>query len=118
MVANRCSPIKYQESNQSKPAFERLLEYAHPGDTIVAWKLDRLVRNTVKLIELVEELAKRNINLKSLDEHFDTTTATGNLFFQFMCILAEHERNIIRERTKAGLSSARARGRSGGRPKA
>jgi len=101
----------------SKPAFERLLEYARPGDTIVVWKLDRLGRNTVKLIELVEELAKRKINLKSLGEQVDTTTATGNLFFQFMCILAEHERNIIRERTKAGLSSARARGRTGGRPK-
>lgn len=71
----------------------------------------------MKLIELVEELAKRKINLKSLSEQVDTTTATGNLFFQFMCILAEHERNIIRERTKAGLSSARARGRTGGRPK-
>ncbi len=100
-----------------KPEFEKLLEYARAGDTIVIWKLDRLGRNTVKLIELVEELAKRKINLKSLSEQVDTTTATGNLFFQFMCILAEHERNIIRERTKAGLSSARARGRTGGRPK-
>ena len=101
----------------SKPAFDKLLEYARPGDTIVVWKLDRLGRNTVKLIELVEELAKKKINLKSLSEQLDTTTATGNLFFQFMCILAEHERNIIRERTQAGLSSARARGRTGGRPK-
>lgn len=100
-----------------KPELEKLLKYARPGDTIVIWKLDRLGRNTVKLIELVEELAKRKINLKSLSEQVDTTTATGNLFFQFMCILAEHERNIIRERTKAGLSSARARGRTGGRPK-
>lgn len=100
-----------------KPELEKLLAYARPGDTIVIWKLDRLGRNTVKLIELVEELAKRKINLKSLSEQVDTTTATGNLFFQFMCILAEHERNIIRERTKAGLSSARARGRTGGRPK-
>lgn len=100
-----------------KPELEKLLEYARAGDTIVIWKLDRLGRNTVKLIELVEELAKRKINLKSLSEQVDTTTATGNLFFQFMCILAEHERNIIRERTKAGLSSARARGRTGGRPK-
>ena len=101
----------------SKPAFDKLLEYARPGDTIVVWKLDRLGRNTVKLIELVEELAKKKINLKSLSEQLDTTTATGNLFFQFMCILAEHECNIIRERTQAGLSSARARGRTGGRPK-
>jgi DNA invertase Pin-like site-specific DNA recombinase len=108
---------KVSGTKSSKPAFEKLLESARAGDTIVVWKLDRLGRNTVKLIELVEELAKRKINLKSLSEQVDTTTATGNLFFQFMCILAEHERNIISERTKAGLSSARARGRTGGRPK-
>lgn len=101
----------------ARPAFEKLLEYVRPGDTILVWKLDRLGRNTIKLIELVEELSKRKINLKSLSEQIDTTTATGNLFFQFTCILAEHERNVIRERTQAGLSSARARGRTGGRPK-
>jgi DNA invertase Pin-like site-specific DNA recombinase len=100
----------------SKPNFEKLMEYARPGDTIVIWKLDRLGRSTVKLIELVELLKQKQINLKSLSEAIDTSTATGNLFFQFMCVLAEHERNVIRERTKAGLESARARGRSGGRP--
>ncbi|GHB86450.1 recombinase family protein [Persicitalea jodogahamensis] len=76
----------------------------------------RLGRSTIKLIELIEELKNRGVKLKSLSESIDTSTATGNLFFQFMCVLAEHERNIIRERTKAGLASARARGRSGGRP--
>jgi DNA invertase Pin-like site-specific DNA recombinase len=100
----------------SKPNFEKLMDYARPGDTIVIWKLDRLGRSTVKLIELVELLKQKQINLKSLSEAIDTSTATGNLFFQFMCVLAEHERNVIRERTKAGLESARARGRSGGRP--
>lgn len=100
----------------SKPNFEKLLAYARPGDTLVVWKLDRLGRSTIKLIELIEELKNRGVNLKSLSESIDTSTATGNLFFQFMCVLAEHERNIIRERTKAGLASARARGRSGGRP--
>ena len=99
-----------------KPHFEKLLEYARPGDTIVVWKLDRLGRSTVQLIQLVEELKKREVNLKSLSEAIDMSSATGNLFFQFMCILAEHERNIIRERTQAGLDSARARGRMGGRP--
>ena len=101
----------------NKPNFERLLEYARTGDTIVVWKLDRLGRSTVRLIELMEELKKKGIHLKSLNESIDTTSATGTLFFQFMCILAEHERNIIRERTTAGLKSARARGRTGGRPK-
>jgi len=100
----------------SKPHFEKLLEYARPGDTIVVWKLDRLGRSTVQLIQLVEELKKREVNLKSLSEAIATSSATGNLFFQFMCILAEHERNIIRERTQAGLDSAWARGRTGGRP--
>ena len=92
------------------------MEYARPGDNIVIWKLDRLGRSTIKLIELIEELKHKGVNLKSLSESIDTSTATGNLFFQFMCVLAEHERNIIRERTKAGLESARARGRTGGRP--
>jgi len=100
-----------------KPNFHKLLEYAREGDTIVVWKLDRLGRSTVQLIELVEKLKQRGIHLKSLQESIDTTTAMGNMFFQLMCILAEHERNIIRERTQAGLASARARGRKGGRPK-
>jgi DNA invertase Pin-like site-specific DNA recombinase len=99
-----------------KPEFEKLMEYARTGDTIVVWKLDRLGRSTVQLIELMEKLKERGIHLKSLSESIDTSSAMGNLFFQFMCILAEHERNIIRERTKAGLASARARGRKGGRP--
>jgi len=101
----------------NKPNFEKLMEYVRQGDTIVVWKLDRLGRSTVQLIELMEKLKERGINLKSLSESIDTTSATGTLFFQFMCMLAEHERNIIRERTAAGLSSARARGRTGGRPK-
>jgi DNA invertase Pin-like site-specific DNA recombinase len=101
----------------NKPSFEKLMEYARENDTIVVWKLDRLGRSTVQLIALMEELKKKGIHLKSLSESIDTTSATGTLFFQFMCMLAEHERNIIRERTTAGLSSARARGRTGGRPK-
>lgn len=99
-----------------KPQFEKLIEYARPGDTIVVWKLDRLGRSTVQLIGLMEDLKARGIHLKSLNESIDTTTATGMLFFQFMCLLAEHERNVIRERTTAGLKAARARGRRGGRP--
>jgi DNA invertase Pin-like site-specific DNA recombinase len=101
----------------AKPNFAKLLDYARQGDTIVVWKLDRLGRNTVQLIELMEELKIKGIHLKSLSEAIDTSTATGTLFFQFICILAEHERNIIRERTTAGLNAARARGRTGGRPK-
>lgn len=99
-----------------KPEFDKLMSYARPGDTIVVWKLDRLGRSTVQLIELIERLKMDGIHLRSLSESIDTSTATGNLFFQFMCVLAEHERNVIRERTKAGLTAARARGKKGGRP--
>ena len=88
----------------NKPNFEKLLEYAREKDTIIVWRLDRLGRSTVQLIELMETLKKKGIHLKSLSESIDTTSATGMLFFQFMCILAEHERNIIRERTTAGLA--------------
>lgn len=112
IFTDKISGVKSQ-----KPNFEKLLAYAREGDTIVVWKLDRLGRSTTQLIELMEDLKKKGIHLKSLSESIDTTSATGVLFFQFMCMLAEHERNIIRERTTAGLSAARARGRTGGRPK-
>lgn len=111
IFTDKISGVKSQ-----KPNFDKLLEYAREGDTIVVWKLDRLGRSTVQLIELMEDLKKKNIHVKSLNESIDTSTATGTLFFQFMCMLAEHERNIIRERTTAGLNAARARGRTGGRP--
>ncbi len=101
----------------SKPQLEELLKYARKGDTIVVWRLDRLGRTTIQLIQFVEELQKLGINLKSLTEPIDTTTATGTLVVQIFCVLAEHERNVLRERTRAGLSAARIRGRTGGRPK-
>ncbi len=95
--------------------FLATLAYLNEGDTLVVWKLDRLGRSLKELIETVENLQKRSIALVSLTEHIDTTTATGKLFLQFMAMLAEFERNLISERTKAGLAAARARGRVGGR---
>ncbi len=92
------------------------LDYLNEGDTFVVWKLDRLGRSLKQLIETVEQLKERKITLVSLTEHLDTSTATGMLFFQFIAMLAEFERNLISERTKAGLDSARARGKKGGRP--
>lgn len=100
-----------------KPELENLLKFARKGDTIVVWRLDRLGRSTIQLIQFVTELEKKGINLKSLTEPIDTSNATGILIFQLFCVLAEHERNVLRERTNAGLKSARARGRTGGRPK-
>lgn len=108
---------KVSGASATKPQLEELLKYARKGDTIVVWRLDRLGRTTIQLIQFVEELQKLGINLKSLTEPIDTTTATGTLVVQIFCVLAEHERNVLRERTRAGLSAARVRGRTGGRPK-
>ncbi len=108
---------KVSGANATKPQLEELIKYARKGDTIVVWRLDRLGRTTIQLIQFVEELQKLGINLKSLTEPIDTTTATGTLVVQIFCVLAEHERNVLRERTRAGLSAARVRGRTGGRPK-
>lgn len=92
------------------------LDYLREGDVLVVWRLDRLGRSLKNLIEIVESLKKRNIGFKSLQENIDTTTPTGNLFFHIFGALAEYERGILSVRTKAGIESARARGRFGGRP--
>lgn len=87
------------------------------GDTLVVWKLDRLARSMRQLIETVETLQSRGIELRSLTESIDTATAGGRLVFHIFGALAEFERAVIRERTSAGLRAARERGRKGGRPK-
>jgi DNA invertase Pin-like site-specific DNA recombinase len=94
-----------------------MMGFLRKGDTIVIWKLDRLGRSTRGLIELVEDLGNKGIHLVSLNDPIDTTSPGGLLVFQIFCALAEHERNLIVQRTRAGLESARARGRKGGRPK-
>lgn len=94
------------------------LAYCREGDTLVVWKLDRLGRSLQHLIEAVQELHKRGIGFKSLQESIDTTTSGGKLIFHVFGALAEFERDIIRDRTMAGLASARSRGRLGGRPRA
>ncbi len=101
-----------------RPEFLRMLDLARAGDVIVVWKLDRLGRSLKDLIETVQTLEKRGIELRSLKENIDTTTPTGKLMFHMIAALAEFERDIISERTQAGLEAARARGRKGGRPKA
>ena len=94
------------------------LAYLRQGDTLVVWRLDRLGRSLKHLIEIVTQLEERGIGLQSLQESIDTTTSGGRLVFHIFGALAEFERNLIRERTQAGLQAARARGRKGGRPKA
>lgn len=101
-----------------RSGLKEALAYCRDGDTLVVWKLDRLGRSLQHLIETVQELQSRGIGFKSLQESIDTTTSGGKLIFHVFGALAEFERDIIRERTMAGLASARARGRKGGRPRA
>jgi DNA invertase Pin-like site-specific DNA recombinase len=100
-----------------RPALNEMINNLRPGDVLVIWKLDRLGRSLNHLIGLVNDLMKKNIGLQSLHDPIDTTTAQGRLSFNLFASLAEFERDLIRERTQAGLSAARARGRNGGRPK-
>ena len=93
------------------------LDYIRNGDTLVVWRLDRLGRSLKDLIERITDLHSRNIGFKSLTENIDTTTSGGKLIFHIFGALAEFERDIITERTNAGLTAARARGRKGGRPR-
>ncbi len=109
---------KITGTKKDRPELSKLLEYARDGDTIIITDLTRISRSTKDLISLVEELGNRGINIKSLKESWlDTTTAQGKLMFTIMAGLSQFERDLISERTKEGLKSARARGRSGGRPR-
>ena len=101
-----------------RPGLEKAVAYLREGDTLVVWRLDRLGRTLKHLIETIADFNKRHIGFKSITENIDTTTSGGKLIFHIFGALAEFERDIIRERTKAGLLAARARGRKGGQPKA
>ena len=100
-----------------RPGLARSLDVAREGDAIVAWKLDRIGRSLPHVVGLVGELQKRGVGLKVLTGDIDTTTSTGRLVFGLFATLAEFERDLIYERTMAGLAAARARGRAGGRPR-
>lgn len=115
-----CQKI-YQEkitgTSKNRPQLEALLSQLREGDVVVIWKLDRLGRSLKDLVALVAQIQERGAGLLSLNDHINTTTPTGKLTFHLFAALAEFERDIISERTLAGLASARARGRKGGRPK-
>ena len=100
-----------------RPVLQQTLTQLREGDVLLIWKLDRLGRSLRHLIEVVTDLAERGIGFKSLQENLDTTTSSGKLVFHMFGALAEFERDLIRERTQAGLTAARARGRLGGRPR-
>jgi DNA invertase Pin-like site-specific DNA recombinase len=101
-----------------RKGLDEALDYVRKGDTLVVWRLDRLGRSLPHLITTMTDLEERGIGFKSLTENIDTTTSGGKLIFHIFGALAEFERNLIRERTTAGLTAARDRGRTGGRPKA
>ena len=103
-------------ATSSRPALDELLGMVRRGDTLVIWRLDRLGRSLRHLLEVVGDLEQRGVALRSLTETIDTSSPAGRLVFHTFGALAEFERDLIRERTKAGLAAARARGRVGGRP--
>ena len=106
---------KLSGARSDRPGLDAVLKAARDGDTLVVWRLDRLGRTMVDLIKLVTDLEGRGVGFRSLTENIDTTTPAGKLIFHVFGALAEFERNLTRERTRAGLLAARARGRVGGR---
>ena len=108
---------KASGAKTDRPEFNKLLGQLRPGDSILIWKLDRLGRSLRHLLDVVDQLNGIGVGLKSLTDPIDTTTSQGKLIFNIFAALAEFERDLIRERTMAGLAAARARGRIGGRPK-
>ncbi|MGJ9422642.1 recombinase family protein [Aeromicrobium sp. CF3.5] len=125
LIAAGCDPARiYVDhitgSSTKRPALDRAWEYLRPreGDTLVVWRLDRLGRSLAHLVQLVSQLAADEIEFRSLSESIDTASPTGRLTFHLFAAFAEFERDLIRERTAAGVAAARARGRQGGRPRA
>lgn len=115
-----CEKI-YEETvsgaKSERPILENVINQLRPKDVLIVWKLDRLGRSLKNLVELVQRLMEKEIGLCSLNDPIDTTNPQGRLIFNIFASLAEFERDIIRERTQAGLSAARARGKKGGRPR-
>jgi DNA invertase Pin-like site-specific DNA recombinase len=109
---------KMSGTRKDRPQLEALLAGLKPGDKVVVYKLDRISRSTKHLIELVELFEAKGVEFVSISDQIDTSTAMGRFFFRTMASIAELERDIISDRTKAGLEAARARGRFGGRPAA
>ena len=121
LTAAGCEKVfteKASGAQRDRPELAAALSYMRSGDSLVVWKLDRLARSLPQLIETVAPLEDQGIGFRSLTEAIDTTTAGGKLVFHIFGALAEFERSVIRERTRAGLKAARDRGRKGGRPPA
>lgn len=104
-------------TDRERPQLAACLDFVRRGDVLVFWKLDRLARSTVHLGQIAEACQKKGVDLRCLTQPIDTTTPTGRMMFNILACFAEFERDIIVERTMAGLAAARARGRIGGWPK-
>lgn len=118
LLAAGCQVIyeeKISGKNTDRTELNNCLKALRRGDTLVVWRLDRLGRSLKDLMDIVSNLEKAGINFISVTEHIETETAAGKLIFHLFGALSEFERNLIRERTKAGIAAARARGRKGGR---
>ncbi|MFJ8262348.1 recombinase family protein [Rummeliibacillus sp. NPDC094406] len=105
-----------ESSRKERQELKNAMKAATKGDIFAVYKLDRLARSTKELYTLTEELKNRDVSLVSINDAFDTTTPTGKAMFGMLAVFAEFERDIIQQRTKAGLEAARAKGRKGGRP--
>jgi DNA invertase Pin-like site-specific DNA recombinase len=108
---------KVSGATKSRPELDSMISQFRKGDVLIVWRLDRLGRSLKHIIDLVLELSRMEVIIKGLTDGVDTSTINGRLFLNIMASLAEYERELIRERTNAGLAAARARGRLGGRPK-
>lgn len=117
LSSSGCEKIYSEKISAIKTRIElsNALKSLRHGDTLVVWRLDRLGRSLKDLVSIVSDLENRGIGFESIKEKIDTSTPTGKLLFHVFCALAEFERNLIQERTYAGLAAARARGRTGGR---
>ena len=104
-------------ASSDRPELRKVLDYLRPGDCLVVWKLDRLGRSLMDLIKIASDMKERGILLKSLTEQIDTTTPAGLMFFHLIGAFAQMERDLIRERTQAGILRAKALGRLNGRPR-
>jgi DNA invertase Pin-like site-specific DNA recombinase len=113
--AGRLFIEKASGAKEDRPELKRMLDLARMGDTIMVWRLDRLARSIRQLIEIAADLQKRGIHLRSLCDNIDTSTASGELHFHMLAALAQFERRLIQERVTAGLATARATGKLGGR---
>jgi DNA invertase Pin-like site-specific DNA recombinase len=107
---------KISGAKENRKEFENMLNMLRKGDVVTVWRIDRLGRTTLQLIKLMTEFREKGVEFKSIMEGIDTSTQMGRMWFMLSSIFAENERNIIRERTNAGLESARSRGKFGGRP--